>query len=439
MTYQTISAGTPDSFPLDVAPSSTWIISTLEIVVSVGREKYLLLTLPSYSLDNQPIMVQHDEGYWAPPFMAYPVESGFSPPSTVGSIRRQARVVSDAQISRDIHHMAYQMGLRDVELESRESFIEIKVSPRTPGVVKAYVVLRHSLSSISQECLRNLADPEVRRGYVFLPINSERPSVVSRRPSSVHQRDESWFLGKPLQSNVDVVLEENGRSRQLEANALPLPATAFARSEVGLIIACDLRAYGRALQYAEAEMAGFLGSGEQAADHYRREIAERFQEFAGTLGITQLQVAGDGLVAALPARLGLTVDEVLSEVGESWQRLVGSVNELNARIRDNSIHVGSRLALHYGSYVFGRVAGPLSAVAGFDGASIIETVRMEQALAAAMSGPGLLGDHLVVMSNAVEERRGVEQSGGTSWFEHVGRFDLSAKEFSTSANVYKVV
>jgi hypothetical protein len=435
------SKETPDLTPLEIAPSSLWVISTVEIAVRQGGRSYLLLVLPSYPIAGQPNNPEHDEGHWAPPFVAYPVPLEFSPPTTVGSVRRLVKARLDkAQVANDLEQLLYQMGLRDAHLAERQPFLELKVSPRSPSLVKAYFILRHGLIDLDSACLRNLADPEFRRGYVFCPVQQD-DVFLSHRFSEVHQRDESWFLGKPLQSNVQYVLSDQDRRAAIEAASIALAPDSFMRSDRGTICVVDLSGYGRALKYALEKMHGFSLSGVDAQDEYRATVSELMYEMLGELGVTQAQVAGDGFIATMPERVFAPNSDAIGRVLSAWRKVVDRIDDLNDAITDSTSRVGSRMVLHYGAYRCGRVAGVRSAVGAFDGSSIVAAARLDQGLRALLAGDArhpndAKRDHFVAVSEEL-----VQVLGGASPFAAMiarGVVEVSAKEARAPIHLFKM-
>jgi hypothetical protein len=431
MSYQVVTRLTPDDTPLAVVPSSIWVISTLEIAIEQGGRTVTLLTYPSYPLLAQRVTDDHDEGYWAPPFMAYPVPILYSPPALVGSVRR---IVNEAlkhiDITQDLQQLCYQMGLRDVDLEEREPFLELKVSPRSPELLKAYWILRHGLRSADAACLRNLADSEVRRGYVYGPTDLSSRHY-STRPSDTHGRHEVWLLGKPLQSNVEHVLRNEETRLALESARLRLDAEMFTRSESGLVCVVDLSGYGRALKYAHTQMRSFTETSERVQTGLRIAVSEYLQDMLAALGATQAQIAGDGLVAAFPDRVFKDRNATIRKILAEWSRVTAAIDNLNASIAKPEFRMGSRMALHAGDYSYGRTGGVGSFLPAFDGQSVVDAVRLEQGLASSDLAKDVR--HRLAVSTALSAFRPVIRSAG--WV-HRGTTNLSAKEHVGRAAIY---
>ncbi|WKX09453.1 hypothetical protein [Streptomyces sp. NL15-2K] len=430
---------------LTAAPSSVWIISTLEIAVGWRGEQHLMLIHPSYPLAGQPNSPTHDEGYWAPPFVAYPVHIDYSPPTTAGSLLRLAtEAAKSVDIEGGLHHLAYQMGLRDIHLKQRSAFLELKVSPRSPSLVKAYYILRHGLVGVDTSSYRNLADPEQRRGYVFLPLGQYQ-SATHLRHSEEHGRSERWFLGKPLMSNVEHVLGDDMRRLAISEESIDVDANLFNREERGILCVVDLAGYGTALRYALDHMHTFSTAAASAQDDFRRQVAHELHTMLGDIGSTQAQFAGDGFVAAFPERVFPDAAELTAKILTRWERLIDLVEQLNGAIRDPEKRVGTRLVLHHGAYTYGRIAGTRSFAAAFDGAAVIEAVRLEQGLAAASKerGTGVFSSlpqrlHLLAVSADLEAR--LKTPEGEAPFDRwsaLGRTELTAKEYDGEALIFR--
>lgn len=446
MTYQVLTDESPGKMPLPVAPSQVWIISTLEVAVSWQDDHHLMLVHPSYPLAGQHNNPLHDEGYWAPPFVAYPVPIEFSPPTTAESLLRLATsTASRIDIERDLNHLAYQMGLRDIRLRRRSPFLELKVSPRSPSMVKAYYILRHGLVGVDASSSRNLADPEQRRGYVFLPLRGYL-TATEKRPGEEHGRSERWFLGKPLMSNVEYVLQEEMRRLAISEEGLDVPTELFHREERGVLCVVDLAGYGTALRYVFDHMHTFSTTADRAQDEFRRQVAHELHTMLGDLGTTQAQFAGDGFVAAFPERAFTNTTALISNIVTRWEALIRLIEQLNGSIRAPEKRVGTRMVLHQGAYNYGRIAGTRSFAAAFDGTAVIEAVRLEQGLATASkerSTPMFASlprrSHLIAVSaQLAEQMKPTESDSPFGDWTALGETSLTAKEYEGGAFVYQV-
>jgi hypothetical protein len=293
---------------------------------------------------------------------------------------------------------------------------------------------------VDSSCLRNLADPEVRRGYVYLPIQGKHLRDLWIRDSKTHGRAEKWFLGKPIQSNVQHVLSSVERVSAIAAKGFEIEAKSYARSESGLIWVVDLSGYGATLKHVGATMHSFRESGSQAQDFFRQEVTEQFQIMLGELDVTQAQIAGDGFVAAFPDRVFPSIIETRDRIVSRWCEFLAYIQILNKSIREPDRKVGSRMVLHIGSYRFGRIGGPRSFSPAFDGGPIIQAVRLDQGLSAAIKSlsdcPSGASNHFLAVSEELNTLTdGHELS--SNW-KSLGMVNLSAKEFQGQSKLYRL-
>jgi hypothetical protein len=431
----------PDGHQLPHVPTQLWLILSLEICVRDSFGTYLLLTYPSYGISTPPA-----EGHWSPPFFGYPVEVGFSAPETVGAVRR---LFESAERSVDtetaVHQLAYLLGLSSVEVEHIDSFTELKSSPRTPDQNKCYRIMRFRLRSVSERSLRNLADPECRKGYVFLPLSAMEEDALRPGNRSPWER---FYLGKPIMTNVCVALRDGDHRKSMAAAAIDLRTDLFFREQDGLLICADLAGYGRACQYATSQMHSFDQTGREIATRFRESVASLFYEFVCKVGIQQVHMAGDGFLAGLP--LGNScgdLTEVIPTILDSYSQLLRRIETLNGCIKEENIRVGSRLAMHYGHYRYGRMALARSFTADFDGASIVEVARLEQGLAAATKGQASVDDprlkplkgakHTLAITSDLALRAS-EILSARHELSFLGEFLLGAKESSLEASVFRL-
>lgn len=448
MTYEIIDTD-HDSAPLSVPPVQVWIISSLEISIRQDGATHLLLTFPSYPLSAQRSKVTHDEGYWSIPFVAYPVPIAYSPPTTVGSLRKLAASrASEDLLLTDLSHLAYQMGLQDTNFEYRGEFFELKNSPRSPELTKAFKIVRYGLSSVSETSIRNLADPDLHRGYVYLPVE-EFETFTRPVYSEAHKRVERWYLGKPLMSDIEYVLSNRQARGHLIMSSIPVGRTMFSRCDSGILCAVDLAGYGAALKYARQNMRSFSEGSETIQANFRKSIAAHFELMLAKLGVMQAQTAGDGFIATFPERVFLDIKKTIIEILREWLKVLEKVEKLNNSIDDPGFKVGSRMALHFGQYEYGRIGGVRSFAAAFDGTAIIDVARLEQGMAAATrSGAQAAGmpssASLSRQSNYVILSKELSRLLGDGWnpqiegIRFVGELTLTSKEFKESGDVWEV-
>lgn len=448
----------PDNDSLPVVPTQLWLLLTLEVVVSDAHGQSLLLTYPSYTLEGREGDAPLAEGYWTPPFFGYPVDLGFSAPDTVGAVRARFRAhEANMNMKKTIDELAYVMGLPNPEIVDTGSFIELKRSPRSPELWKCYKVQRFICANLGPRGRKNLADPECRKGYVFLPLN-EMDTILSSRESASHDRTERCFLSKPLISNLDYILGSNDRVSNLRANAIPLDPSDFRHEEEGLLVCADLAGYGTACRYALEHMHSFTDTGATIATYFRESVACLFYRFLSQIGVSQVHTAGDGFIAGVPARHfhGGSLAQTLVCFLAHYQSMLRKVEKFNEAIADESKKVGSRLALHYGKYRYGRIALTRSISSDFEGAAIIEVARLEgalrehtkgpvQAFASAPKGkrkatqpqPANSHSHTIICSHTLADIAG-DTINGYRGIAFVAEIPIRIKEYESQARVYSL-
>jgi hypothetical protein len=300
--YELIDNERPDSDRLPTVVAGLWLITTLEVVVRDDFGHYLLLSHPRYA-SGRTETDNTDEGYWAPPAFSYLVDSRYATPYSVETVRRLFRE-KEHELGLDkghegIEQLAWLLGVRDPTIRYLGSFIEVKNSRNTPTFIKCYKFLRYSLRIGEEPGLRDLADPECQRGHVFLPLNdAQLHEVLRERFSRTHGRVEQWFLGKPLVTNVEHLVETPERRASLRERAITLRREHFRREEEGLLCVADLAGYGAASQYAREQMHGFGVQGTEMEQLLQFSVIHRFDVMLSSLGLSQLQVAGDGFTTA---------------------------------------------------------------------------------------------------------------------------------------------
>lgn len=454
--YHQLLDDLPGEHVLSSVPTQLWLILSLEITVADEYGESLLLTYPSYSLDgNGPSDLV--EGYWAPPFFGYPADLGFGAPDRVGRVKALFRDLEKSVRPQDaINELAYLMGLPSPEIEFVGEFIELKRSPRTPELWKCYKVKRYSCTKLGPRGLRNLADPECKKGFTFLPLR-KLDQVLSKKYSSEHGREEHLFLSKPLMSNLDVVLSSSGNVMQLCARAIPVAPDNFRIHESGLLVCVDLAGYGTACKYAEENMRSFKEDGRQVAKYLRESVAGYFYQILAEVGIGQVHTAGDGFIATIPKRHfnSSSVSTVVKAFLGSYIKMLELIERLNSSIQEEDKKLGSRLALHYGDYRYGRIALTRSTSPDFDGDTIIKVARLEGALREYTKGPigmSLLGDttsdnistgkvpadlkrHTLICSQEIYSAAG-EFLDKEERLTQLETIQLKIKEFSATARIY---
>lgn len=431
--YELYNTEDPDSLSLPCAVTSFFRLATLEIVVKdISGIASLVLILGSYALDDT-LLQEHGEGYWAPPNVAYHINlNGFTSPSTLGSLRKKFNTVSKNRRMNDVQQLAYSLGLRDTYISYAGSFIEIKKSPRTPENIRAFYIDRYVLDAVDNNSLRNIADPEVRHGLVFAPLDSNSP-YYKKRKSSSHDIDEIWFLGKPLQTNVKYLLENKSITTRLINSAKNIEFENFSISESGTICVIDVAGYGAALQHTQNSMISFKQTESEIMQDFRFFISKRLIDFVSELGTTQIQMAGDGLICAFPSRIFNDGNLLIKSIINKWEKTIAELEKINLSIKNDSKKVGSRIVLLNGFYRYGRINGMMDFSPAFDGQSIIEAIRLEQGLSTWTKEREIHKKHNTHYLAYIKNNTCIPETL-SSW-QNCGEHHISAKEYSACANI----
>lgn len=431
--YELYNTEDPDSLSLPCAVTSFFRLATLEIVVKdISGIASLVLILGSYALDDT-LLQEHGEGYWAPPNVAYHINlNGFTSPSTLGSLRKKFNTVPKNRRMNDVQQLAYSLGLRDTYISYAGSFIEIKKSPRTPENIRAFYIDRYVLDAVDNRSLRNIADPEVRHGLVFAPLDINSPYYKKRRSSS-HDIDEVWFLGKPLQTNVKYLLESTSITAKLINSAKNIDLENFSISESGTICVIDVAGYGAALKYAQNSMISFKQTESEIMQDFRFSISKKLIDFVSELGTTQIQMAGDGLICTFPSRIFDDDISLIDSIINKWEKTIVELEKINLSIKNESRKIGSRIVLLKGAYRYGRINGVMDFTPAFDGQSIIEAVRLEQGLSIWTKERNMQEKHNMHYLAYIKNNVCIPEK--LNCWQNCGEHQISAKEYDTCANI----
>jgi class 3 adenylate cyclase len=436
----------PDGYRLPVRPTELWHVATLEIVIRDDLGTYLLLAMLNYD-EHDP---EHDppgdpdEGFWSPPFVSHPVALRFRQPSSAGAVRNYFATSEHRQrMTEDVIQLAWQMGLADPRVRYLGSFIELKKSPRYAEHVKCFKIHRYSIQIGDDYGVRNLADPEARLGFVYLPLDHPEEMLIERS-NPRYSRQDKWFRGKPIATNVEFLLSHDLIA--MRERAIPLRPEHFWREETGLLCVVDLAGYGAAVRYARERMRTFRLTGEHIATELRSSVVTYFETMLAKLGASQLQMAGDGFIAAFPNRVFDPAD-VARRLLAAWRSALEELEQLNTAMEsapENAL--GSRIALHYGDYRYGRIGQALSFSPALDGQSIVEVARLEQGLASrarqgddAEVGSATSQSHRLVVSDSAYKHCAAALDAAGDHIVQTGRVPLLVKEFQQDAREYRFV
>lgn len=377
-----------DKYPRDhvlpCVPVQAYVLVSLEVCVADHNGESLLVVYPSYRMpagDTPGASAENCDGFWTPPFVALNVELGISRPETVGDVFDLFSRYNDSFLENEATRLAYLMGFTGPKLAYRGHITELKRSGRTPEHTKCYRTHRFGVERLGRLGRRNLADPECRKGYVYLPLPNISESFKERY-SYEHGRSQSYYLGKPIATNLASLLVNKAELENIRATAVSLNNSDFVYEEEGILVSMDLAGYGRAAEYAKDNMHSFAEDGGHAATRMRRTVNELFYAVVNSLETTQMQIAGDGLVFAVARRYfrDRSMESALNDILHSYVWTVRGLEIMNACIRSSGSRLGSRIAISYGRYNWGRISGTTSQRADFDGDDVIGVVRLESAV-----------------------------------------------------------
>jgi hypothetical protein len=189
--------------------------------------------------------------------------------------------------------------------------------------------------------------------------------------------------------------------------------------------------------------------GQEMAGLLQSSVIRHFDVMFSQLGVSQVRTLGDGFIAAFPQRVFPDTAEAVEKLVNYWRRFLEKLEQLNEDIRASGLAMGSRMALHYGTYQYGRIGLGRSFSPTFDGASVVEVARLEQGLALAVKGGGVVAAdaddpaatvrgqrHLLAVSDAAFGRCARKLDDLSDHLVFRGRMPLDAKELKWRARVY---
>jgi hypothetical protein len=425
------------STSLEHPPTQLLHVPTPVIVVEDEHGPRLPLQLLIYDHGGQPSPDGPGEALTLLDVSYLPIPLN-APPTTVGAVRTilDRNCKSRKAMSSDVENYARRLGLDEPEVRFLEARTLLKQSSRIPEHTLAirfhfFLVWPHGESG-----LRNLADPEGLRGWVYLPLDDLDSVIVRKRRMGC---EEWWFRGRPLAPEVQYLLQPEHRPRLLE-QPVKLRPEHFYRDEVGLILIADLAGWAVALQEARG-MTAIGVDGPENVERLLASTSDTLYQFVDAIGPTYAQALGDGVLVAFPERL-FDPEDVLARVMPGWRRLLGQVEAVNRYLRHRGITIGSRLVAHHGPYRYGRIGQARAHGAAVQGVSIVEATRLEQGLANFVRGQGGAGGggwrHTLAVSDAALGAYPAALEGFTRHLEPAGGGLLRAKESALPAHLWKV-
>jgi hypothetical protein len=436
----------------DPKPTSLVLIAALEITVSDQFGHYLLLISPRYEqvelADGQNPATLPESNHWTVPFVSRTLETpsgGYKNVATTLVIaeRETKKWVPKRELTN--YARAVFRGITDIQ--SIESFYELKRSWSQPQVTKLYKIMRYRAELGNCEA-STFADPDSRKGIAFIPIDDRYERIIRKRDCPVHQREETLYLSTPLESNVSAILNEKDQRGELCAHALPLDRGVFYREYHGLLLCGDIAGYGLASEYAEDHMSDLADNDHGAV--LRDSASVAFTDLFIEAGVAQVHTAGDGFVCAIPLATGskkptqTQIKEALRHFIEAYITYIERLDKLNQALekhfRSNPTGtsseptMGSRLVIHVGGYRYGKMSQAASLLTGFDGREIVAVTRLEQALRDYTHEKAAIKRHkLKGTKHFLAASEEVMKAAKTLPLEEIGRFTAESKEFAKTA------
>lgn len=419
-----------------------YVTASLEVVLRDSGGDGIVLRLHSY-----PASV-NNVGYWAPPNLQYKVNKhGDAPRGSEAILAMFERHQSESFINstqEEIRLLAESFGLRGAEVKPvGHLLVEAKPSINDPARINAFSTIRFALTYVEPESHANLVDPEGRHGFIVLPLPARASDPRIRMGEDLSGTGElcRFFLGKPVMSGLNTLLERGDVVRQMRGNAIDVSHVGKFRLQHGLLVAADIAGYGEALV---ATLMGLLGDPEVERSRYRRRVLGVLESALTATGTTQVQSAGDGFVAGYPCSQGAkmmreTLDRIISSWTTTVRAITHEINPLLTRTQELP-GLGSRMAVDSGVYEWGRINGIDSFFPAFEGAAVITAARLEQALRQGMIDKELEMEggrmvtmnkqgHYLALSSEIAQSAGIDNGSklGHGW-EMIGRCKLQAKE-----------
>ncbi len=418
---------------LEPPPARMRVVVTLEVVIEDPGGANLLL---KYAYSQGP----NSTGYWAPPYAWETVEG------EPYSAEEALQVFDEKSIDTEkmAKGLADMLGIANVGIKRLDEFTEFKASTSQPDIPVCYRIVRYGLPrEISEEHLPNVLDSECLRGHVFFPLDAATRANFGRGEPIDGDGDGAWwYLGKPVASNVKYVLEQDAAGvGEVWTKA---PPERFSDDYKGVLVCADLANFGTTTSRVDVDT--LSTEGKKVATDFRQGIAHLFNQFFAELGTLQVHLAGDGFICAIPTpdHSSAEISAVIRRVLERHEPLRIAVERVNKFLNADDKQLGTRLALHYGSYSYGRVGRSRAATPSFDGAAVIEVARLESSLGKYVKrtqaqAPEELR-HSLISSPQLRKAAGrdyqeaVLHCGATS----LGTKRVGSKEYKTSAALYSL-
>ena len=371
---------------LPISPHAIWLILSLEVVVELGDESFLLIMQTNYaSRSFSPI--QADEGYWYCPFSGYKIGDWIFPPPTKKDLLEKCNeLLGRINEAEEVRRVAYTLGIVASKPIYKGYFLELKTAPTAGGAVRAYLIRRYALTSMPADSIRNITDPEYMKGHAFLPLD-RAPEVLHERNDLLPGVSLLTYQGKPLNTNLARCLRDPGIVNTWKRQRIQTSSEDWTRQEEGLLLSFDVRGYGALFDYIRREMPTFLQTAAEVANEFRTTLAQKFQRLASRAGVNQLLYQGDGFIAALPMRRfgDESWETIALRFLEDVGLLIDELDRMSDRVSAKGVSLKTRTCLLRDSYYYGRVGGPEGNGSSIYGEALRTLNRMDSGLKAAIT------------------------------------------------------
>jgi class 3 adenylate cyclase len=385
-----IAQDLPPGVEFEHKPVQLWVLVTIELCISYAGRDYLVVTQPYYPDPLHPTF----EGSWAPPFMGYPLDIGYYAPATAGELlERFDEAASEAATRSHVDEMTYSLGLENPATVWREPFTEVKDSPRTPGALKAFHVVRYGIRLGSARALANAADPEGHHGFAFLPLDPSSPYLQVRPDDGT-----MLFRSRPLYSNLQCLLNTPRLCAETRSLSNELTSQHFSISRRALIVAIDINGFGACAEYLRENELNPFGD-PSLGERWFESVSAFLSDFVARAGFRWTQPTGDGVLASLPIDDG-TLSDAVCQVLEAIEGLCEEIFLVNRNV-GKALSLGLRAAVHVGDVSFGRTAGPITATPSFSGDALVVATRLQDVTKIGDVAPD--ADFTVVLSSSLPD------------------------------------
>ena len=201
--------------------------------------------------------------------------------------------------------------------------------------------------------LHALADPFGRRGFIFVPLESNIEGDGTL----------------PMYSNVVNMLQGWGQTQPTAA----ISDVNFVVRYEGFVCSLDMSGYGSLLNTTEGSVAGKKADIQNAI---RGEVFRLTSRFLWRLGLPPHRMTGDGALFCLPSN-NVSLDNLNTAYLNEVCKPLAGWNDMIRNGQASGREAGSRLVMLQGEFYCGRIAGADSATSEIDGQSLIDIIRLD--------------------------------------------------------------